>query len=321
MTHLHAHNNVGSYGSGPPTDYQSVIDEIAQEVARQPPSGHIADYIPELSKIDADRFGMALTTVDGRIFFTGDVDERFSTQSIGKVFALALAMTRSPEEIWQRIGVEPSGNPFNSLVQLEYEAGIPRNPFINAGSIVLADILLSRFDDPMAELLALVRHLADEPTIDVNRAVAESEFATGYRNEALGNLMKSFGNIHNRIPDVLRVYVELCAIEMTCRELSRAFLCLADDQVFARAGLPLTPTDVRRINAIMLTCGFYDEAGEFAYSVGLPGKSGVGGGIAAVCPREYAVAVWSPRLNSRGNSSLGTFALRRLTDLTGSSIF
>lgn len=302
-------------------DYQSVIDEIAQEIARQPPSGHVADYIPELSKIDGDRFGMALTYVDGGVYATGDVDERFSTQSIAKVFALALAMTRTPEEIWHRIGVEPSGNAFNSLVQLEYEAGIPRNPFINAGSIVLADILLSRFDDPTGELLALVRQLANESSIDVNRAVADSELATGYRNEALANLMKSFGNIHNDISDVLGVYASMCAIEMSCRELSQAFLCMADDQVFSRAGLPITPTDVRRINAIMLTCGFYDESGEFAYGVGLPGKSGVGGGIAAVCPRDYAVAVWSPRLNHRGNSVLGTLALRRLTDLTGSSIF
>lgn len=302
-------------------DYQSVIDEIAREIARQPPSGHVADYIPELSKIDGDRFGMTITCVDGSAFATGDVDQRFSTQSIAKVFALALAMTRAPEEIWHRIGVEPSGTAFNSLVQLEYEAGIPRNPFINAGAIVLADILLSRFDDPVVELLALVRQLADEPSVDVNRAVAQSELTTGYRNEALANLMKSFGNIHNDIHAVLEVYASMCSIELTCRELSRSFLCLADDQVFSRAGLPITQTDVRRINALMLTCGFYDESGEFAYSVGLPGKSGVGGGIAAVCPREYAVAVWSPRLNQRGNSALGTIALRRLTDLTGSSIF
>lgn len=264
---------------------------------------------------------MVITCTDGRNFSVGDSEERFSSQSISKVFGLALALTRAPQEVWKRIGVEPSGNPFNSLVQLEYESGIPRNPFINAGSIVIADILLSMFDDPKEELLAMVRTLAGEKSIESNERVAASEIACGFRNESLANLMKSFGNIRWNVHEVLDMYVFMCAIEMNCRELSRAFLCLADDQVFTRAGYAVSPTDVRRINALMLTCGFYDESGEFAYGVGLPGKSGVGGGIVAVHPREYSTAVWSPRLNHKGNSYLGTFALQRLTDLTGSSIF
>ena len=302
-------------------DYQSAIDQVAREVAQQPRNGNVADYIPELRKVDGDRFAMALQWVDGRLMTTGESEQRFSTQSISKVFGLALALMKAPHEVWRRVGVEPSGNPFNSLVQLEYEWGKPRNPFINAGSIVISDILLSVFDDPKSELLALVRTLADEPTIESNARVAASEIKCGFRNEALANLMKSFGNIRWNVSDVLDLYVYMCAIEMSCRELAHAFLCLADDQAFTRLGYDLAPAEVRRINALMLTCGFYDESGEFAYGVGLPGKSGVGGGIVAVRPRDYAVAVWSPRLNNKGNSELGTFALRRLTDLTESSIF
>jgi glutaminase len=302
-------------------DYQRIIDQIASEISQQPPVGTVADYIPELSKVNPDCFGMALHSTDGGVFSTGDCEERFSTQSISKVFGLALALTVSPSEVWKRVGVEPSGNPFNSLVQLEYESGKPRNPFINAGSIVVADILLSLFDDPRAVLLDLVRTIAGEPTIVSNERVAHSELQCGFRNEALASLMKSFGNIRWDVADVLDLYVFMCAIDMNCRELARACLFFADDQAFTRAGFNVSPKDVRRINSLMLTCGFYDEAGEFAYSVGLPGKSGVGGGIVAVCPRQYSVAVWSPRLNRRSNSAMGTFALKRLTDLTNSSIF
>ena len=301
--------------------YQNVLNAITEETVSHPASGHVADYIPELSHVDPNRFGIALADLNGGIAVAGDSEIRFSTQSISKVFALALAMTRAPEEVARRIGVEPSGNPFNSLVQLEYENGIPRNPFINAGSIVLADILLSLFDDPKQVLLEHVRTMATAPTIEINERVAVSERQCGFRNEALANLMKAFGNIRHDVSDVLDLYVAICAIEMTCRELAQAFLYLADEMRFTENGIDIPASDVRRINAIMLTCGFYDESGEFAYRVGLPGKSGVGGGIAAVRPRQYAVAVWSPRLNSRGNSTLGTHALGRLTDLTGSSIF
>lgn len=302
-------------------DYQAVLKQIATEVAQHPSVGTVADYIPELSKVDPGRFAMVITCTDGRTYAVGDHGIRFSSQSISKVFGLALALTRSPQEVWKRIGVEPSGNPFNSLVQLEYESGIPRNPFLNAGSIVIADILLSMFDDPKEELLTMVRTLANESSIQSNECVAQSELDCGFRNEALANLMKSFGNIRWDVSDVLDLYVFMCAIDMNCDELARAFLCLADDQVFTQAGYAVSPKDVRRINALMLTCGFYDESGEFAYGVGLPGKSGVGGGIVAVQPRVYSTAVWSPRLNHKGNSYLGTFALQRLTDLTGSSIF
>lgn len=302
-------------------DYQNVIDEITAEIARLPPAGHVADYIPELSKVRGDHFGIALTCVDGSLYEAGESEQRFSTQSIAKVFAFMLALTCAPEEVWRRIGVEPSGNPFNSLVQLEYEFGIPRNPFINAGALVIADILLTHLDDPADELLTMIRTMAGEPSIGVNERVAQSELESSHRNHALANFMKSFGNLHGDVQRVIELYVKICAVEMNCRELARAFLCLADDEICQRAGVSLDTSQIRRINALMLTCGFYDESGAFASGVGLPGKSGVGGGIAAVRPREYAVAVWSPRLNRKSNSYYGTLALRRLTDLTDTSIF
>jgi glutaminase len=225
-------------------------------------------------------------------------------------------------EIFDRVDVEPSGNPFNSLVQLEYEQGIPRNPLINSGALVICDILLSEFRDPKNELLNFVRTLAVDENIHYNEKIAESEKKTGHRNSALINLLKSFGNIENPVEDVLDFYFESCAIEMTCEELARSFLIYANDGRLAHNNEQIISlSESKRINAIMQTCGFYDEAGEFSFRVGLPGKSGVGGGIAAVHPDHYSVAVWSPRLNEKGNSALGMKALEALTTLSGLSIF
>jgi glutaminase len=226
------------------------------------------------------------------------------------------------DELWKKIGKEPSGTAFNSLVQLEHEQGIPRNPFINAGAIVMADILLTHLDNPEQDFLRFVRAVAGNDTIDYNRQVAASERETGYLNAAIANLLKYHQTIENDIESVLHLYFLMCSIEMSCRELSLAFLAFADHRrEFNYDGIVLTSSQVKRINAIMQTCGFYDEAGEFAYLVGLPGKSGVGGGIVAIYPQQYSVAVWSPRLNSKGNSVMGLKALELLTSETKESIF
>lgn len=252
----------------------------------------------------------------------GDAQTKFSIQSIVKVFSLALAYRLKGEALWQRLGVEPSGGAFNSLALLEFEQGIPRNPFINAGALVIADILVSHWVNPKYTLLAFVRQLASTPNIDFNLSVAASEAAHGHRNAALVQLMKSFGNIHNDPRDVLDVYFHICSIEMTCQELAQAFL------VFAHGGQhPITEETIlslsqtKRMNALMQTCGFYDESGDYSFRVGLPGKSGVGGGVAAVHPGHYSVAVWSPPLNAKGNSARGIAALEQLTMQTGVSIF
>jgi glutaminase len=303
-------------------DYQPLLDEILAEVSAVADTGVVADYIPELGSVDPRKLGIHLATVDGRHFQAGDAGERFSIQSISKVLTLAMAIELEGDALLQRVGVEPSGSPFNSLVQLEYEQGIPRNPFINAGAIVVCDVLVSRLADPRAELLSLVRRLAGAADIDYNARVAGSEKSSGYRNRALVNLMKDFGNIVSDADAVLDFYFTSCAIEMSCRELAQAFLPLAADGVDPRTGDRIVDTSrSKRINAVLQTCGFYDEAGEFSFRVGLPGKSGVGGGIIAVHPGHYSVAVWSPGLNARGNSSRGMQMLELLTTKTRSSIF
>ena len=300
----------------------ATLQELYDDVRQIPDPGRVADYIPELAHVDADMFGVHLVTLDGQRIGAGDQDERFSIQSIVKVPALALAFKHYGENLWTRVGVEPSGNPFNSLAQLEYEQGVPRNPLINAGALVICDMLCELFDDPMATFLAFLREISGLPEIRVNERVAASERDHGYRNAALVNMMKSYGNIRHDVGRVLDLYYHQCAVEMSCRELADTFL------FFANHGRPvgtdiaiLTSSMTKRLNAVMLTCGFYDEAGEFTYKVGLPGKSGVGGGIAAIHPGQYAVAVWSPKLNARGNSVKGMRLLEVLTTRTGLSIF
>jgi glutaminase len=303
-------------------NYQSVLNEIRDELSDLPALGEPATYIPELARVDPDQFGIHICCLEGGNYFIGQNEVRFSIQSISKVFTLAMAFELEGEKLWKRVGVEPSGTPFNSLVQLEYENGIPRNPFINAGAMVVADVLLSRLDDPQAELLAFVRRLANKEDIRFNERVAASEWEHGFRNSALLNLMKSFGNIENDIQDVLDFYFHQCSLEMSCRELAQSFLVFANHGEMPFSNERILPiSKSKRINAIMQTCGFYDESGDFSFKVGLPGKSGVGGGIAANHPGYYSVAVWSPRLNKKGNSYRGMRWLELLTTKTGLSVF
>ena len=302
-------------------DYQKIIEDVYQEILPYSQKGKQADYIPALAKVNPDQFGMCLHTVTGEEYPFMQADERFSIQSISKVFSLAMCLSIKGESLWQRVGKEPSGTAFNSLVQLEIEKGIPRNPFINAGAIVLSDILLTELDNPEDDFLKFVRSLCEDQTIDYNMEVALSERETGYLNAAIANMLKYHGTIENDIEDVLMFYFKICSVEMSCRQLSKAFLAFTNHAPFEYAGYKLSQSRIKRLNAVMQTCGFYDEAGEFSYLVGLPGKSGVGGGIVAVYPMRYAVAVWSPRLNSKGNSVMGMKALELLTTQTQESIF
>lgn len=284
--------------------------------------GNVADYIPELAHVDPDRFGVFAYALDERAAGYGDYRHAFSIQSIVKVITLTLAYREIGERLWARVGVEPSGGAFNSLIQLENDRGIPRNPMLNAGALVVVDVLLELFDDPFTEVLRFLREVSGNPAIDYDRGVAASELATGHRNEAVVQFMRSFGNVRHSLPDVIGLYCRLCAIEMSCEDLARAFTFYA-----GRGHSPVTGAEVvsrgcaKRMTAIMTMCGFYDEAGEFAYHVGLPGKSGVGGGIVAVHPGEYAIAVYSPRLNEKGNSVLGRYFLEALTTVVGESIY
>ena len=303
-------------------NYSQILDEIHREIDTFPDEGKVADFIPELAGVDPAKFGIHLVTAAGEHFSVGDADEKFSIQSISKVLSLSLAFKFAGEQIWERVGVEPSGNAFNALIQLEYEQGKPRNPFINVGALVVADLLITHLDEPKKDFLAFVRDVADRPGIDFNYAVARSEKSVGFRNAALANLLKSFGNLENNVEEVLDFYFHQCSIEMTCRELAYSFLFFANEgKTLHKDEQILTQSRIKRLNALMQTCGFYDESGEFAYEVGLPGKSGIGGGIVAIHPKKYVVAVWSPRLNEKGNSVLGMKSLELLTTKTGMSIF
>ena len=303
-------------------NYEKTFEEIYNELLNREDRGSVADYIPELANVDPDQFGVCLTTVKREEFSYGDAEKRFSIQSIAKVLSFVMAYSSIKSNIWERTNLEPAGTPFNSLLQLEHDRGIPRNPFINAGALVICDILVSELTSPKENIRAFIRRLSGNNTVDFNPAVAHAEKKAGSRNYAMIYLMKSFGNIRNDIETVMDLYCHLCAIEMSCKELSGTFLFLANNGVVPWSGERiLSPSRTKRTNALMQTCGFYDEAGQFTFKVGLPGKSGVGGGIVAIHPEKYAIAVWSPRLNKKGNSYKGMLFLEEFTTKTRLSIF
>ncbi|MFF3306276.1 glutaminase [Streptomyces sp. NPDC004082] len=298
-----------------------VLERVASEIAQRPGRGRPADYIPALAACDPRSFGMAVAELDGTVYGVGDWRQPFSTQSITKVFTLALDLAREGDELWEHVGREPSGNPFNSLVQLEYENGIPRNPFINAGALVVTDRLQTRTGDAAGVLLDFLREESGNRDLTFDADVAASEAANGDRNAALGHFMASYGNIGNPVPVLLEQYFRQCSVEASCADLALATGFLARHGVRADGSRLLTRSQAKQVNAVMLTCGTYDAAGDFAYRVGLPGKSGVGGGIIAVVPGRCTLCVWSPGLDERGNSVAGVAALDRFTTLTGLSVF
>ncbi len=303
-------------------NYPAILAEIYDEVKPLFAQGKIADYIPELAHISPQKFGMAVQTIAGELFQIGDAAEKFSIQSISKVFTLTMAMQLEGDALWQRIGREPSGTAFNSLVQLEYENGIPRNPFINAGALVVTDIILSHRGNARQSVLEFMDKLCNQAPIEFDHAVAHSERVTGFRNAALGYFLKSFGNLHNDTISVLDAYFHHCSLAMSCIEVARAGSYLANSGKLPWNNEPIvTSNQAKYINSLMLTCGTYDSVGDFAYRVGLPGKSGVGGGILAVMPNEFSICVWSPGLNASGNSLAGTKALELFTTMTEISIF
>ncbi|PVX50992.1 L-glutaminase [Balneicella halophila] len=303
-------------------NYAEIITKIYNDTLAIKDKGSLATYISELANTDSNKFGVYITTVDDASFGIGDYLESFSIQSIVKVLSLAIAYKLFGEDIWKRVDVEPSGNSFNSLIQLEADNGIPRNPFINAGAIVTSDILLSYLPDTRKYFLDFIRELAGNDDLDYCERIADSEWATGYRNIAICNFLKSFDNIQNDPNEVLDLYFNLCSIEVNCKDLSNIFSLFANEgRMLNKNKQVLTKSQTKRINAIMQTCGFYDQSGDFAFRVGLPGKSGVGGGIVAIHPERYAITTWSPKLNEKGNSYRGMYFLENFTTETEFSIF
>ncbi|WP_104092397.1 glutaminase [Arthrobacter sp. GMC3] len=302
-------------------DIQGTVEEIVALVSPLSGEGKVASYIPSLGKVSADNFGMCVAMADGAVYGAGDWQKPFSIQSISKVFSLALVMSYDYDSIWTRVSREPSGTPFNSMVQLEADKGIPRNPFINAGALVVTDRLLSLTGDAAAAVGGLLRKESGNPSVDIDAVVAASEAEHGHRNAAMAHFMASYGNLENPVELVLENYFNQCALEMSCEDLAKASRFLSRDGVSVDGAPFLSPNQSKRVNTVMLTCGTYDAAGEFAYRVGLPGKSGVGGGIMAIVPGRCAVTVWGPSLDTNGNSLAGTAALSEFTTRTGWSIF
>jgi glutaminase len=303
---------------------QDILEDIRAALAHRLGEGDVASYIPQLAKVDPRRFAIAVAPLHGSPCAVGDADIPFSLQSVSKVFTLTLALGKMGDALWRRVGREPSGSTFNSIVQLEHENGVPRNPFINSGAIAVVDMLLAGHlpRETIGQILRFVRDLAGDNSIGIDPQVAASETATGHRNFALAEFMASFGNLTHPATHVLGVYFHQCAIAVSCRQLAQAGLFLANGGVNPATGHRVVSADrARRINALMLMCGHYDGSGDFAYQVGLPGKSGVGGGILAIAPGRASIAAWSPGLNRHGNSLLATIALEMLAKRTGWSVF
>jgi len=303
---------------------QTILDEITSEVIALPASGKVASYIPQLAEVDPKQFGIAVVLPDGNIYHAGDAQTSFSIQSISKVFTTTMALRKFGDNIWKRVGREPSGDPFNSIVQLEIDNGKPRNPFINAGAITIADTIMEgRSPEALIEeIMQFIHLIAKDDSIRIDEKVAQSELKNGDRNASLAHFMASFGLFENAVDDVLWAYFNHCSITMSCEQLAKAAQFLVSDGIDMSNGLSVVSEKrARRINSLMMMCGHYDGSGEFAFRVGLPGKSGVGGGILAIVPGKASIAVWSPRLDKVGNSHLGTLALEMLTQRTGWSVF
>lgn len=305
-------------------EFPAIFAEITKAIEPHRGGGQVANYIPALAAVDPMKFGMCVSLANGETHCLGDADELFSIQSISKVFTLSMALRKVGDSLWERVGREPSGSPFNSIVQLEMERGIPRNPLINAGAIVVTDHLVEGVGSSsmIDGLIQRLRVLSDDDTVSVDDVVAKSEASAGSRNRALASFIESFGNMRNPVEETLAAYFSHCAISMNCRQLARAALFLAFDGCDPISGKTLVTSEAcRRINAVMMSCGHYDNSGDFTYRIGLPGKSGVGGGILVVAPGHGSVCVWSPGLNKAGTSFVGSLALETLVRLTGWSVF
>ncbi|MCC5825364.1 glutaminase B [Alkalimonas sp.] len=305
-----------------PSNLSLLLQSLLQEARQLPEQGKVANYIPALAAVEPEQTAIAVATLDGELHTAGDASQCFSIQSVSKIYGLVLAMNRLGDDVWQRVHMEPSGQPFNSIVQLEWEHGIPRNPFINAGAIVVSDMLVSHYSASKAALLSFVRKLAGTEQIWVDNAVYQSEKEHGNRNAALAYLMKSFGNIEAEVPQVLDHYFYQCSVEMSCEQLARSLVFLANRGLDPwTEQMICSRRDAHRVNAILSTSGMYDQSGEFAFTVGLPAKSGVGGGIAAIVPNYGVIAAWSPRLNSFGNSCRAMFMVTRFAEQLGLSVY
>ena len=275
--------------------------------------GRVADYIPELARADASAFGLAAQKTDGTMVTCGDVDTRFSIQSVGKVMSLAMALKLfGRDEVFSHVLMEPSGDSFSSIIKLDTKSDLPFNPMINAGAIQVVSLLANRVG--FQEILEFARHLCMDPGIELNEPVYHSEAQTGDRNRAIAYLLRSKGVLMAEPGKTLELYFKLCSLNVTARSLATMGLVLANDGLNPMTGEHvIAPRHARAINSLMFTCGMYDGSGEFGVKVGIPAKSGVGGGIACSVKGRMGIGVYGPALDEKGNSVGGLTALDYLS--------
>lgn len=307
------------------TRLAEVVDEIVRRMEVIERFSDVADHLDGVADLETDRFGIAVVTHDGHLVEGGDADEAFPIQSISKVFALTSALRAFGDDVWKRVGREPSGDPFNSVVDLERMKGIPRNPFINPGALVICDMLLGigRNSKAPPTVKALLSERLGVEKLDEDRSlVADDGKRSGFSNRGIAYMLKGFGNLEHDVEKVMKLYVEQCAVKLTCTQLAKAGHYLVHDgQDGEHEDARELAVLARRVNSLMITCGQYDGSGDFAFRVGMPAKSGVSGAILAIAPDKASVAVWSPTLDQNGNSLLGTLALELLSEKMGWSVF
>lgn len=299
------------------------LEEYIQKNRAIAVQGDVANYIPELRNASINTLGATVATTDGDIVSAGDCNVKMTMQSVSKVITLMLALMDQGEDIvFDHVGMEPTGDPFNSIYKLEVrQEAKPLNPMINAGAIVVSSMIIGKnVEDRLERIMDLVRVMSGNPDISYSREVYESESVTGDRNRSLGYFLKGHGVIED-VEQVLDLYFRQCAIEVTCEDLAKIGLCLANDGRNLD-GKQVVPRDITRlVKTFMVTCGMYDASGEFAIRVGIPAKSGVSGAIMASVPNRMGIGVVGPALNEQGNSIAGVRLLEDLAREWRLSIF
>ncbi|MBN2797182.1 MAG: glutaminase A [Clostridia bacterium] len=304
---------------------EKYIESIFGELKELTQEGKVADYIPALGNANPNNLGIGIYDNNGNYFSFGDDEVKFTIQSISKPLVLLLALIELGEEaVFDKVGMEPTGDPFNSIIRLEtFDKRKPLNPLINAGAISVVSLINGKDNiERIEKILNFIRLLADNENINVDTSVFLSEKVTGDRNRSMIYFLKSIGNINGNVDEILDLYFMQCAIKANCRDLARIGLVLANrgyDPVRQEQIIPKRPVQI--INAMMTTCGMYDESGEFAVKVGIPAKSGVGGGILCAVPRQYGIGVYGPSLDKKGNSIAGFKLLEALSNAFDLSIF
>ena len=303
---------------------KDLLDKLVKKNIPEAKQGTVASYIPELDKARKDALGLYIIDVEGNEYYSGDWDTKFTIQSISKIVTLMLAILDNGEEyVFSKVGMEPTGDPFNSIKKLETSSRRkPYNPLINAGAIAIASMIKGK--DVRARfqrLLDFFRKISEDETLDVNYKIYCGESETGNRNRAMGYFLKGDGIIEGNVEDALDIYFKQCSIEVTAKTLAKIALFLANNGKLSNGETVITPRIATIVKTLMVTCGMYDSSGEFAVRAGIPSKSGVGGGILSVVPGKMGIGVYGPSLDKKGNSIAGVLLLEDLSSELNLTIF